>query len=226
MADVSMTMFSNQQVLRSEPAELLGDWHPLVAQLGTAEGLVEFAAVANLLRLGAVDQEPALREFLKRYTAELLLPVELPAIRRAFEHASRNELRELIAFDGEQKRHPQLRDFTSASRRVGQEQLRRLKPLRDQRFIQRYLLAVDEGRAEAWHTLVYGVTLAVYSLPLRQGLLHYGAETLRGFAQLACRSVTVSERVLQQMLDERFLELTAAVTALLPAPEEGCLRAV
>lgn len=226
MTDESLTMFSNQQVLHSEPAELLGDWHPLVAQLGSTEGLVEFAAVAHLLRLGPVDHEAALREFLQRYTAELLLPVELPAIRRAFEHASRNELRELIAFDGEQKLHPRLRDFTSASRRVGQEQLRRLKPLRDQRFIQRYLLAVDEGRAEAWHTLVFGVTIAVYSLPLRQGLLHYGAETLRGLAQLACRSVNVSELVLKQMLEERFGELAAAVDALLPVPEDGFLRAI
>ena len=210
-----MTMFSNQQVLRSEPAELLGDWHPLVAQLGTAEGLVEFAAVANLLRLGAVDQEPALREFLKRYTAELLLPVELPAIRHAFEHASRNELRELIAFDGEQKRHPQLRDFTSASRRVGQEQLRRLKPLRDQRFIQRYLLAVDEGRAEAWHTLVYGVTLAVYSLPLRQGLLAYAERTLGGFIESAAGPLRLTETDCEGLLAEVCGELPGAMELLL-----------
>ncbi len=225
-AAVPVSMFTSEKVLHSEPAELLGDWHPLVGQLGTAEGLVEFAAVAKHLQLGAVEHASALREFLKRYTAELLLPVELPAIRRAFDHASRNELRELIAFDAEQKLHPRLRDFTSASRRIGREQLRRLKPLREQRFIQRYLLAVDEGRAEAWHTLVYGVTLAVYSLPLRQGLLHYGAETLRGFVQLACRSVSVSEVVLQQMLDERFVELVAATETLLPAAGDGFLRTV
>ena len=220
-------MFTNEQVLHSEPAELLGDWHPLVAQLGSTEGLVEFASLASLLQVGTIEHAHALREFLRRYTGELLLPVELPAIRRAFDHASANELRELIEFDREQGLHPLLRDFTSASRRMGQEQLRRLKPLRDHRFIQRYLLAVDEGRAEAWHTLVFGVTLAVYSLPLRQGLLHYGAETLRGFVQLGCRSITVSETVLKEMLDECFEQLVASVDALLPAQDGGdFLRAV
>lgn len=219
-------MLTSEKILRSEPAELLGDWHPLVAQLGSAEGLAEFAAVAGRLGLESVAHETGLREFLTRYTAELLLPAELPAIQRAFDHASRNELRELIAFDREQALSPALRDFASASRRVGQEQLRRLKPLRDHRFVQRYLLAVNEGRAEAWHTLVYGMTLAVYSLPLRQGLLHYGAETLRGFAQLACRSVTISELVLRDLLDERFAELVTAVETLLPAEPDTFLRTV
>lgn len=219
-------MFTSEKILHCEPAELLGDWHPLVSQLGSTEGLVEFAAVAQRLRVGAIEHEAGLCEFLRRYTRDLLLPAELPAIQRAFGHASRNELRELIAFDREQALCSALRDFTSASRRVGQEQLRRLKPLRDQRFIQRYLLAVDEGRAEAWHTLVYGVTLAVYSLPLRQGLLHYGAETLRGFAQLACRSVSISERVLRQMLEERFAELVPAVDALLSIESGEFLRTV
>lgn len=218
-------MFTNEQVLQCEPAELLGDWHPLVAQLGSAEGLVEFASLAALLQVGTIEHGAALREFLRRYTRELLLPVELPAIRRAFDHACGNELRELIAYDREQALQPQLRDFTSASRRVGQEQLRRLKPLRDHRFIQRYLLAVDEGRADAWHTLVFGVTLSVYSLPLRQGLLHYGAETLRGFVQLACRSLTVSELVLREMLDECFAQLVTGVDQMLGADEErGALR--
>lgn len=218
-------LFSRHTVLRCEPAELLGDWHPLVAQLGSTEGLVEFAAIATRLRMESIDQAPALREFLRRYARELLLPHELPAIRRAFDHAAANELRELIAFDGEQGLSPALRDFASASRRVGQEQLRRLKPLRDQRFIQRYLRAVDEGRADAWHTLVYGVTLSVYSLPLRQGLLHYGAETLRGFVQLACRSISISERLLNQMIEERFVELAATVEQLLPE-EATLLRTV
>lgn len=219
-------MISSEQVLRSEPAELLGDWHPLVSQLGSTEGLVEFASLANLLKVGAVEDDSGLRNFLKRYTHELMLPRELPAIRRAFDHATCNELRELIAFDREHAPGPELRDFASASRRVGQEQLRRLRPLRDHRFIQRYLRAVNEGRADAWHTLVYGVTLAVYSLPLRQGLLHYGAETLRGFVQIACRSLTLSEGALQKMLDERFAELVVFVEGLLPVEDDGFLKAI
>lgn len=219
-------LFSNKQILEREPAELLGDWHPLVSQLGSTEGLTEFSSLANLLRVGSIDGEAKLREFLIRYHEELLAPVELRAIQRAYNHACGNELRELIAFDQEQHFSTELRDLASASRRVGQIQLRRLKPLRENRFIQRYIRAVDEGRADAWHTLVYGVTLATYSLPLRQGLLHYAAETLRGFVQIACRSFEASEPLLKAMLDERFALLVLELENTLPDESTPQLRVV
>ncbi len=57
----------------------------------------------------------------------------------------------------------------------------------------RYLAAVESGEAHGWHTLVYGLTLAVYSLPLRQGLLGYAQQTTRGFIQAAARSLELSE---------------------------------
>ena len=46
-----------------------------------------------------VNDLPELRVFLKTYHAKILQPLELPAIQRAFAHAGRNELRELIALD-------------------------------------------------------------------------------------------------------------------------------
>jgi urease accessory protein UreF len=219
-------LINNEQFLKHEPAEFLGDWHPLVSQLGSTEGLAEFASLADLLRIGSIVSESTLHEFLIRYQTELLVPVELPTIMRAYTHACGNELREMIAFDQQQHLNPAFRDFGSASRRVGQAQLRRLKPLRDHRFVQRYLRAVDEGRADGWHTIVYGVTLSVYSLPLRQGLLHFSAETLRGFVQMACRSIDASESVLNTMLDERFATLVAEVEKTLPVESESPIRLV
>lgn len=210
-------MFTIEQVLKSEPAELLGDWHPLVEQLGSAEGLAEFAALVRAMRLRSIDHAGALNDFLVRYQEELLFPLELPAIVLACEHAGRNELRELIAFDQAQEHPPQFAGFAAASERVGRAQLQRLKPLRDLRFVQRYLRAVEDREARAWHTLVYGVTLSVYSLPLRQGLLHYGCETLRGFVQLACRGMSVSELVLREMLNARFQDLVRRSEELVAA---------
>ena len=217
-------LINNEQFLKHEPAEFLGDWHPLVSQLGSTEGLAEFASLADLLRIGSIDSESTLHEFLIRYQNELLVPVELPTIMRAYTHACGNELREMIAFDQEQHLNPAFRDFGSASRRVGQAQLRRLKPLRDHRLVQRYLRAVDEGRADGWHTIVYGVTLSVYSLPLRQGLLHFSAETLRGFVQMACRSVEASESALTAMLNERFSELVSEIEKALPDSADSPIR--
>lgn len=194
-------------------AELAGDLSPLIEQIGLPAGLGALAAAADPLLAPRIHSLPTLRDFLKHYHAEILQPFELPAIQRAFQHAARNEARELLAFDAALGGEPQLKPFASASRLVGQSQLLRLRPLRDQRLVQRYIAAVDAGQAQGWHTLVYGLTLAVYSLPLRQGLLSYARQTSRGFIQSASRSLALSPAEANVLLDELCAGLPAAIEA-------------
>src|SRR5688572_31420492 len=85
--------------LTHDPAEWLGDAHPLVQQLGSADGLASLHALADSLLACPVTNLAGLRSFLCSYHQRILLPRELPAIQTAFDHASRNEIRELIAFD-------------------------------------------------------------------------------------------------------------------------------
>src|SRR5215468_11858462 len=204
-------MPNDTQLALRDAAEWLGDWHPLAEQLGSAEGLVELGSVSSLLRLKPVRNLASLRRFLLDYQTKLLLPVELPAVQAACEHARRNELRELIAQDQALSDLNELRSFARASRRVGRAQLQKLRPLRDERIVQRYLHAVESEEAHGWHTLVYGVTLAIYSLPLRQGLLGYAHQTLRGFIYSAARSLGLSERACRQLFDELCADLPLAI---------------
>jgi urease accessory protein UreF len=199
----------------SDPAEWFGDLHPLAAQLGSAEGLVSLGSVSALLRLGPVTNAASLRKFLRDYHTRILFPVELPAIESAHAHALGNETRELIELDRQMTGQSILRDFAPASRRVGQCQLQKLRPLRDQRLVQRYLKAVEEGTAHGWHTLVYGVTLAIYSLPLRQGLLGYAQQTTSSFIFSAARPLRLSEKSSRKIFDELTLPFAGAVEKLL-----------
>jgi urease accessory protein UreF len=201
--------------LTHDPAEWLGNAHPLVEQLGTADGLTSLHALADSLATRPITSLPALRNFLRSYHERILLPQELPAIQTAYEHVSRNEIRELIAFDRQLAHERALRDFTSASRRVGLAQLQRLRPLRDERGVQRYLAAVESGEAHGWHTLVYGMTLVLYSLPLRQGLLGYAHQTTRGFTHAAAKSLAVSEAECRALFEEICTPLPQAIEALL-----------
>ena len=198
-----------------EPSELLGDLHPLIEQLGSLQGLVTLDSVSASLRLQPVENFRQLQTFLELYRKTILLPEELPVINSAFAQTSRNQLRELIALDQSLDGNPVLKDFASASRRVGQSQLKRLRPLRDQRLVQRYLQAVEAGEAQGWHTIVYGITLAIYSLPLRQGLLSYGRQTLLGFIHAAALTPRISEEESLDLLDEILSPLPAAVEKLL-----------
>ena len=203
------------QLALNDAADWLGDWHPLAEQLGSTDGLVNLSSVSSLLRLRPIQNVSSFRLFLKHYQHKVLFCIELPAIESAHGHATRNELRELIDRDARLARESLLEQFAVASRRVGQYQLQKLRPLRDQRLVQRYLAAVEAGQAHGWHTLVYGVTLAVYSLPLRQGLLGYAHQTTRGFIYSASRVLRMSERTCRRLLDELTADLPQAVESLL-----------
>jgi urease accessory protein UreF len=185
-----------------ETTELLGEWHPLVQQLGSTEGLIALSTASHSLQLTNVDSVQALLRFLEAYQSQILIPLELPAIQRAYRHASRNETRELVAFDRQLAEELALKSFANASRRVGQAQLKRLRPLRDHRLLQRYLHAVDDGLAHGWHTLVYGVTLSVYSLPIIQGLNSYEKQTLLGFMHAVSRTLKLSENDCRDLLEQ------------------------
>ena len=213
-----MNSWATRPELAQDAAEWLGEAHPLVEQLGSADGLVSLHALADSLASRPIDSLSALGDFLQRYQEQILLPHELPAIRDAYHHAAQNHARELVALDQQLSREPMLRDFSSASRRIGQAQLQRLRPLRDERIVQRYLHALDNGEAHGWHTLVYGMTLVVYSLPLRQGLLGYAQQTTRGFIHSAARSLNATEANCRRLFDELCEPLPAAVESLVANP--------
>ena len=208
-------MLKQTNLARTEALTLTGDTQSLAEQLGSAAGLAARGAAVAVLPPGRIDSLPALRDFLLRYQEQILIPLELPAIFRASVLTSEGKTRELIALDQSLAGELALRDFAAASRRAGQSQLRRLRPLRDHRVVQRYLRAVETGQAHGWHTLAYGVTLAVYSLPLRQGLHNYARQTMWGFIQAAHRTVEFSENEGANLLGELSAHWPPAIEAAL-----------
>lgn len=204
-------------------AQLLGDPHPLLDQLGSAEDLAA-PVVAATSRLRRIDSVPTLRSFLRSYGDEILMPVELPAILRAHHHTVHHEVRELIALDRQQASQPALKHFAAASCRVGQRQLNRLRPLRDHRLVRRYLAALEQGEARGWHTLVYGVSLGVFSLPLRQGLIGYAHHTLGGFIENAAGPLALTVTQCREVHAEAGAKVSSVVQTLLASNGKGQLR--
>lgn len=200
---------------RGEPADWLGVWHPLAEQLGSTSGLPALREVSLSMQVPIVHDLASLRLFLETYQRQILVPHELPAIQRAYDHTCRHEVRELCEFDRQIAAEPALHAFAEASRRVGQVELQKLRPLRDERIIRRYWEAVERSEASAWHTLVYGLTLAIYSMPLRQGLLGYGYQTTRGFIYAAARQLQLSEKECRDLLDELCANLPQVIENLI-----------
>ena len=205
---------SKATLLSVQTAEqLLGELHPLAEQLGSAEGLASLTA--SIAQVPPVESLASLRQFLQKYKATLLFPIELPAIHQAFVHIDRYEVRELIVWErglADQIVSPEL---AAASRRVGRNQLRRLRHLRDQRLVQRYIQAVEKGEAYGWHTVVYALVLHLFSLPIRQGLASYAHQTLRGFVESASRLLELTQQQRHQALREASSDVNQSIEAFL-----------
>ncbi|HSA02243.1 MAG TPA: hypothetical protein P5055_16045, partial [Candidatus Paceibacterota bacterium] len=153
-------------VIREETASALAEPKHLARRLGTAEGGVKLAQSVGELCLTPVKTAGDLRECLKSYREQVLFGMEWPSILKAYHRARRGEARELIALDRELSADAGWGVWKGSSAAVGRVHLHALRPLKDQRVVQRYWSAVEEGEAEAFHPLVYGLILAVYSLPL------------------------------------------------------------
>ena len=191
---------------RADATEILSDVASLVEQVGSPGAPSSWPPG---IPLGSIATLPSLKAWLTHFRQEVLGRREWPATLQAWDLARQGNARDLVALDQAWGINAVTLPFAEASRRVGQRQLNRLRALRDQRVIARYIEAIEAGRAHGWHPLVYGVYLAVFSLPLRQGLVNFGAQTLNGLARAVNRSNALSE--------ETVLETVNAEVALLPA---------
>jgi urease accessory protein UreF len=202
-----------------EEAELLSaKFAALFARTGSPDAFEEplFPAMPP----AGITGRRALRDFLRSYESCVLAPLEMPAIARAHFLAARGHSRELIALDATLCVKPISPALALASRQTGRAQLERLRPLRDERTVQRYLAAVDAGRASGWHTIVYGLSLAVYSWPLRSALLAYARATLSSLARSAARPAAIPAPVCADVLQTIFKRLPAAIELTVAGCEE------
>ena len=104
--------------------------------------------------------------------------VELPAIAAAWRHATANESRELAELDQATLSNPDFAAHTEISCELGHEFMNRLLPLRDARILKRHAEAIENGDAPGSHLIVFGLMLAVFSVPPRQALLDYAQARL------------------------------------------------
>ena len=211
---------STTRSIRTDSERLDGDFAPLFEQLGSPAGLAALTGGRFGVGLDQVCNLAELRFFLETYRDHILVPVEWPTIIQACEHATRGEVRELITLDRQLDDTHGKMPFAESSRRAGRIQLKRLRPLHDNRVVQRYLKAIESGDATGWHTIVYGLMLSLYSIPLRQGLLHYATQTQSSFIHGAGRRFIITDDDRTATIDQIHAGLLALLESVL-LPRNG-----
>jgi len=137
------------------------------------------ASTLGNLPTGVSHPYTALLKSLPRVADRVLVEaIELPVIATAWRHTIANESRELAALDQATLSNPHFSIHADISRKLGHEFLNRLLPLRDTRILRRHAEAVKNGDAPGSHLIVFGLMLAVFSVPPRQALLDYAQARL------------------------------------------------
>ena len=193
-----------------------GGQHPYAAQLDALEGVLCVDAIASALGTARVGTVLELSVLLERYRVTLLEPVELPAVATAHRHAARGEVLELIALDESlaqslDDKHPEWLQLAPASQRFGTDHLKRLQPLRDERVVQRFLDAAREGRTPANHPVVFGLTMAVFSIAPRQGLGDYAQSALEAVVATAAAKLKLTQTDRDELINRSQSRLPEAI---------------
>ncbi len=189
-----------------------GGQHPYAAQLDALEGVLCVDSISRALGTARVGTPLELSVLLERYRVTLLEPVELPAVAAAHRHATRGEAQELIALDKAlADTHPEWLQLAPASQRFGTDHLKRLRPLRDERVVQRFLDAVREGRAPANHPVVFGLMMAVFSIAPRQGLADYAQSALEAVVTTAAGKLKLTQADRDTLIDRSQARLPEAI---------------
>ena len=186
--------------------------HPYEAQLDALEAVLCADTLTQSLGAAPLRSVTDLGLLLERYRTTVLEPIELPAILLAHREAAQGRAVELIELDRTfSGKHPEWLLLTPASTRVGRDYLNRLRPLQDERAVQRLIEAVRFGRTPGHHLTVFGLTMAVFSIAQRQGLAEYAQYALEAVVATAAGTLQLTQTDRNQLLARSQARLPDAI---------------
>ena len=189
--------------------------HPSEAQLDALEDVLGADLVADALGMGPLTSADELAVALERYRTTLLEPIELPTLTKAQRLASRGRTKELIALDQDfLGNHPEWLPLSTGSTRFGRDYLSRLRPLRDERVVQRMLEAVQAGKTPGHHHIVFGLPMAIYAIPERQGLADYAQGALAAVIASAAGKLDLTQEDRAELLAPSQAHLPSAISRM------------
>ena len=189
--------------------------HPYEAQLDALEAILCSDTIAQVLGFTPPHSIENLEKLLECYRKTLLEPIELPAIKRACTLTTQGHTDELIKQDQTfASTHPEWLLLMPASTRIGRDYLNRLRPLQDERAIQRFIKAVKQGRCPGHHLTVFGLTMNIFSIAQRRGLAEYAQFALQAVVSTAAGKLKINHQERVYLLSKSEKQLPKSIDRL------------
>ena len=150
------------------------------------------------VRLGIVRDEVSLSPYLDRHLWPALIHFELPVIRFAQQAALNHDLPALIELDACVDATKTARELREASRATGRRRLEALLASDTSALLRDYERAVDEGRTQGHHAVVYGIGLAHF--PQAALLTSWAFQSLSAVCLAAPKILRIGQNAAQRVL--------------------------
>jgi urease accessory protein len=168
------------------------------------------------VRFGLVHDADSMARHIQSHLWSMLIHFELPVVRLAQQAARNEDVSQLIALDACVDATKTARELREASRSTGR---RRLRSLCDSSPIMTaFALAVEEGRCQGHHTVVYGTGLAM--LPQQALLTSWAFQSLSAVCLSAPKLLRIGQDSAQRVLTGSLSSMEENITSSLAVRQE------
>jgi urease accessory protein len=152
----------------------------------------------QVVRLGLVHDEESMRRHLGQHLWPMLIHFELPVVRFAQDAALDNNLPALLDLDACVDATKTARELREASRATGRRRLHAFLQTCPPHTLTDFSAAVEDGRAQGHHAVVYGLGLA--ALPRQALLTSWTFQSLSAVCLCAPKLLRIGQDAAQRVL--------------------------
>ena len=167
----------------------------------------------QIVQLGLVRDAESMSAHLENHLWPMLVHLELPIVRLAQEAARNDDLSALLELDAIVDATKSARELREASRATGRRRFDAFLQTGASPAVAAFASAVEEGRGQGHHAVVYGLGLA--AVPQRALLTSWAFQSLSAACLSAPKILRVGQNAAQRVLTHALLAMDENVTASL-----------
>jgi urease accessory protein len=181
---------------------VLHSWLGRLLQVGDSAfptgGYAHSYGFEQVTQFGVVKDEATLASYLNRHVWPMLTYLEMPVVRFARKAALENDQSELMELDACIDATKTARESREASRAMGRRRMDALDATGASEALTCFRRAVEEGKAQGHHAVVYGIGLA--ALPTTALLTSWAFQSLSAICQASPKLIRIGQDAVQRAL--------------------------